>query len=87
MEELKKQFKIFFYLIGMIITIVTTFYFTNHNNLKEHIDLKSNHLKDNIIQVDKKLDEFKIETKENFNKIDKKIDKLTDIIIQQKKPK
>ncbi|WEK82124.1 MAG: hypothetical protein PR2021_0500 [Candidatus Phytoplasma pruni] len=67
MEELKKQFKIFFYLIGIIITIITTFYFTNHNNLKGHIDLKSDHLKDNITQVDKKLD------------------KLTDIIIQQKK--
>ncbi len=85
MEELKKQFKIFFYLIGIIITIITTFYFTNHNNLKEHINTKSVHLKENINQVDKNLAEFKKETKDNFDKTNQKIDKLTDFLINQKK--
>ncbi len=85
MEEQKKQFKVLFYLISLIITIIATFYFTNHNNLKEHVNLKSDHLSNDITKVDKKLDEFKQETKENFNKTNEKIDKLTEFFINQKK--
>ncbi len=86
MEELKKQFKVFFYLISLIITIIATFYFTNRNNLKEHVNLKSDHLSNDITKVDKKLAEFKQETKDNFDQTNKKLDKL-DILIKQMFPK
>ncbi|TVY12247.1 hypothetical protein [Candidatus Phytoplasma pini] len=70
MKELLKP--IISFIIGAFITLVISFYFMNHSHLKEHINLKSDHLKDNITQIDKKLDELK----ENFNKLDAKIDKL-----------
>ncbi|GLH60873.1 hypothetical protein [Paulownia witches'-broom phytoplasma] len=53
-------------------SIGIAFYFTNHNNLKENINLNSEHLKNNINQVEKKVDELRKETNDNFNKIDKK---------------
>ncbi|CAM11727.1 Conserved hypothetical protein [Candidatus Phytoplasma australiense] len=74
MKQLKKQFKsvpylisIIICLIGVIITIPITFYFNNHNNLKEYINLKSEHLEKNI-------KDFKQETKNNFDKTHKKLD-------------
>ncbi|AGL90912.1 hypothetical protein [Candidatus Phytoplasma australiense] len=74
MKQLKKQFNligIIICLIGVIITIAIGFYSNNHNNLKEHINLKSEHLEKNI-------KDFKQETKNNFDKIDKKLDELDD---------
>ncbi|QYC31411.1 hypothetical protein HGD80_03105 [Paulownia witches'-broom phytoplasma] len=64
--------KFFFCLISIIMSIGIAFYFTNHNNLKENINLNSEHLKNNINQVEKKVDELRKETNDNFNKIDKK---------------
>ncbi|MBS2126379.1 hypothetical protein J8J04_01570 ['Fragaria x ananassa' phyllody phytoplasma] len=45
----KPQQQLYFYgLMVLIITLLTTIQFTKHKNLKEHIDLNYNHLKDNI---------------------------------------
>lgn len=84
MQELKQYFKIFFCLISIIMSMGIAFYFTNHNNLKENINLNNKHLKDNINQVEKKVDEFRKETNYNFNKIDTKIDKLKETIMNIK---
>lgn len=48
MFKLNKYFEIFLIMFLAIITSIVFFYFTNHNNLKEHINTKDDHLKDNI---------------------------------------
>ncbi|MGZ3140227.1 hypothetical protein PSOLA_06060 [Candidatus Phytoplasma solani] len=87
MQELKQYSKICIFFIGIIISVVVTFYFNNHNNLKEynnlntkhlkeHINLNTEHLKNNINQVEKKVDEFKQETNNNFKEVNSNFNKL-----------
>ncbi len=76
MKKLQKA--LFIYNVDLIIFIIilSISQFTKHNHLKKHINTKSDHLINNISQVDSKLDVFKQETKENFTKINQKIDEI-----------
>ncbi|GFZ75546.1 hypothetical protein HPP_5040 [Hydrangea phyllody phytoplasma] len=76
MEELKKQFKIFFYVTSIFLSIFTTYLLTRQIGLKECINSQSKHLKEKINQIKDNVDDAKKQTQEHFEKTHKKLDEL-----------
>ncbi|WAN63264.1 hypothetical protein RS022_03260 [Candidatus Phytoplasma rubi] len=73
--------------ICLIIFTLTTIIICNFNNdnLKKHINLQNQYLKQKFNLIEKEMNEFQQETQSNFKKINENIDKLEKMIINQNK--
>ncbi|PQP79179.1 hypothetical protein C6B37_02440 [Candidatus Phytoplasma phoenicium] len=75
--------------ICLIIFTLTTIIICNFNNynLKKHINLQNNYLKQKINLIEKEMEAFQQETKSNFEKFDEDLNNLEERKINQNNSK